>query len=400
MKVGRNDLCPCGSGKKFKKCHLGAPHGFMLPRSTMPQPLAVPTSFLKRAKEQFEKQRNDEEGRIKKFGHVRPIMYAQAFNERTLVSVRGTIYQTPKKSTFTNFLFNHGLFRFGDEWRETQSQLPLAEQHPLFVLHCQANQFASQQPRRPEGHVSVVPNGPLSFCERFYYDLYTVDDNNVLQEELLNRLRDRDQFQGAMHELFVEATCLRAGFSIIREEHEGLKPKNVEFIALHKSTQQHISVEAKSRHRSGVMGRSGAPEAAADTRFGRLINDATAKDPHNPLAIFVDTNLPPERAESFYTPISCNPMIMSKKISRLASLVQSRDGVDPYNLLIFTNHPQHYSLGDAAAPKDHWAAIISNNPRVQVFKANALTDLLKALDLYGNIPTDFPKLLPGSNIPA
>lgn len=23
MKVGRNEPCPCGSGKKFKKCHLG-----------------------------------------------------------------------------------------------------------------------------------------------------------------------------------------------------------------------------------------------------------------------------------------------------------------------------------------------------------------------------------------
>ncbi|OPX36318.1 MAG: hypothetical protein B1H13_14740, partial [Desulfobacteraceae bacterium 4484_190.3] len=23
MKIGRNDPCPCGSGKKFKKCHLG-----------------------------------------------------------------------------------------------------------------------------------------------------------------------------------------------------------------------------------------------------------------------------------------------------------------------------------------------------------------------------------------
>jgi preprotein translocase subunit SecA len=22
-KIGRNDVCPCGSGKKFKKCHLG-----------------------------------------------------------------------------------------------------------------------------------------------------------------------------------------------------------------------------------------------------------------------------------------------------------------------------------------------------------------------------------------
>ncbi|MEE2788728.1 MAG: SEC-C metal-binding domain-containing protein [Myxococcota bacterium] len=23
MKIGRNDLCPCGSGKKYKHCHLG-----------------------------------------------------------------------------------------------------------------------------------------------------------------------------------------------------------------------------------------------------------------------------------------------------------------------------------------------------------------------------------------
>ncbi|NGZ95255.1 MAG: hypothetical protein CV089_03820 [Nitrospira sp. WS110] len=23
MKIGRNDPCPCGSGKKFKKCHIG-----------------------------------------------------------------------------------------------------------------------------------------------------------------------------------------------------------------------------------------------------------------------------------------------------------------------------------------------------------------------------------------
>ena len=23
VKIGRNEPCPCGSGKKFKKCHLG-----------------------------------------------------------------------------------------------------------------------------------------------------------------------------------------------------------------------------------------------------------------------------------------------------------------------------------------------------------------------------------------
>src|ERR1035438_2363261 len=91
MKVGRNDLCPCGSGKKFKKCHLAAPSGGMLPRPRMPRPPALPTSLLKRAKEQFEKQRSDEEGRITKFGHVRPIMYTQGFNDQTLVADRKSV---------------------------------------------------------------------------------------------------------------------------------------------------------------------------------------------------------------------------------------------------------------------------------------------------------------------
>jgi uncharacterized protein YecA (UPF0149 family) len=25
MRVGRNDQCPCGSGRKFKRCHLNGP---------------------------------------------------------------------------------------------------------------------------------------------------------------------------------------------------------------------------------------------------------------------------------------------------------------------------------------------------------------------------------------
>ncbi len=30
MKIGRNDTCPCGSGKKFKKCHLGRERELLL----------------------------------------------------------------------------------------------------------------------------------------------------------------------------------------------------------------------------------------------------------------------------------------------------------------------------------------------------------------------------------
>jgi uncharacterized protein YchJ len=399
MKAGRNDLCPCGSGKKFKKCHLAAQPAMRLPRPPMRRPNPLSAGLLNRAAALIEKQHRDEEARTKTFGQVRPIMFAPAFGEQ-LVSVRNQIFRAPEKSTFTNFLFNHGLFSLGDEWIEAQNQLPLTEQHPLFILHCTAMDFVNQQPRQPEGHVSVVPNGPLSFCERFYYDLYIVDDNNMLDDDLLHRLRNREKFQGAMHELFVEATCLRAGFQIIRENHSGPQPKNVEFLAVHKATQQHIAVEAKSRHRDGVLGIPGPRDHQADTRFGKLINNAAAKEPHNPLAIFVDTNLPPQKAEDFYRPISLDPILLSKKITRLAALVRSPDGVDPYNLLVFTNHPQHYAEGESAARQDRWAAIISPNPRVQVFHESALKDLMKALDLYGNIPTDFPKLLPNSNIPA
>jgi hypothetical protein len=372
----------------------------VIPQLPMTRRRRLPPDLIKRASEEFERQRRNEETRISTFGQIRPIMFAPNFNGGPLISVRNEIYQAPEKSTFTNFLFNHGLYRLGDEWRETQNSLPLAEQHPLFILHCQANDFVNQQPRQPEGHVSVVPNCPLSFCERFYYDLYIVDNNNMVQDDLLHRLRNRDQFQGAMHEMFVEATCLRAGFTIVREEYHGSEPKNVEFIAVHKETQQHIAVEAKSRHRSGVMGRPGAPHPTPDTRFLGLINNASAKDPHNPLAILVDTNLPLDEAETFYRPISLDPVLMSEQITRIAERARSTDGVDPYNLLVFTNHPQHYAEGDGAARQDRWAAIISPNPRVQVFHESALKDLIHALDLYGNIPTDFPKLLPASNIPA
>jgi hypothetical protein len=42
MKTGRNDSCPCGSGKKFKKCCLGKPHrSALIPATADPVPAAA-----------------------------------------------------------------------------------------------------------------------------------------------------------------------------------------------------------------------------------------------------------------------------------------------------------------------------------------------------------------------
>ena len=152
--------------------------------------------------------------------------------------------------------------------------------------------------------------------------------------------------------------------------------RHVEFIAVHKATGQHILVEAKSRHRAGVMGRTGERDEKPDIRFRKLINDAIAKDPNNPLAIFVDTNLPPKKAELFYEPESRTPLRPSKAMATLMEAIRKEHGgVDPYNLLVFSNHPQHYSDGDEVAPGNRWAGIISQKARVPVHHLRALQDL-------------------------
>ena len=59
-------------------------------------------------------------------------------------------------------------------------------------------------------------------------------------------------------------------------------------------------------------------------------------------------------------------------------------GRDPYNLLVFSNHPQHYGEDDRTAPGSQVFGLISTNPRVPVHHPQALLDLIHAANLYGN----------------
>ena len=56
IKVGRNDLCPCGSGKKFKKCHLAMPLVAAGQRPNPPQS-SLPPHFWDKVDEHFLKER-------------------------------------------------------------------------------------------------------------------------------------------------------------------------------------------------------------------------------------------------------------------------------------------------------------------------------------------------------
>jgi uncharacterized protein YchJ len=393
MRVGRNDLCPCGSGKKFKKCHLAEPLIVPILESQNPSRSPLPPHIWARIEERTRLEHLQEQERIGKYGNVRPTVHLPDHQGYRLVVVRNRVYWSKNWKFFTDFLFEYGLLLFGKEWFDQQNAAQPADQHPLFRWRKMAFAFMQRQPQQPDGSFIALPNGAMAACNNFYYDLYIVDDNSLLDDDLMGRLRHRDQFQGAMYELFVEATCLRAGFTIVRENEKDPSRRHVEFMAVHKSTGQHVLVEAKSRHRPGVIGQPGAKQTSPDFRFRKLINAAVEKEPKNPLALFVDTNLPPVRAQRFYTPESMNPITPSKAIAALLERIR-RDyhGVDPYNLLVMSNHPQHYGEDDTVAPGNHFSGYISRQNRVPVYHELALFDLINAANLYGNVPNHFPPL--------
>jgi hypothetical protein len=365
-----------------------------MPLILIPAPSSpdIPPRVWERIDKDVHEHRMKQEARVKEFGHVREPVHVPDYRGYRIVAVRNRIYYSKKWRFFADFLMEYGRLRFGQEWFEAQNATALENQHPIHIWRRQAYEFISRQPRTADGAIVTTPNGPVAACNNFYYDLYTVDDNSLLDETLLSRLKHRGQFQGAMHELFAEATCLRAGFTITRENERDGTRKHVEFMAVHKATGQHVLVEAKSRHRAGVIAQAGERDTSPDMKFRRLINDAVAKDPNNPLALFVDTNLPPERAGQFYEPQSIDPVTPSRAMAALIERVRKDYGdVDPYNLLIFSNHPQYYSEDGRIAAPNRMAAFLSpKKTRVPVFHQQALHDLLTATNLYGNVPNTFP----------
>jgi len=224
----------------------------------------------------------------------------------------------------------------------------------------------------------------------FAYDLYVVSNVNGLDDLLLNRLKITGLFQGARHELFAEAACIRAGFTIEREDEQDGSRRHAEFTTLHKATGQRMSVEAKSRHRPGLLGQPGQPEPhdRIRLRFGELINKAVRKNPPYPLVIFLDTNLPFRAADRLFTPQSGNAP--SRLLNKLLDQVKKEHGgKDPYSMIVFTNHPHQYAAKDEKDPQKHLYSIVSDGTYVP--NVEALSNLHRAVTLYGNIPNKFPE---------
>lgn len=325
-KPSRNELCPCGSGKKFKRCHGGPNVNYeeMISRGAEDAQRKTEIHWIQQQRQQ---------------GLGRPIIGAQTASKR-IVTVGHRLFQGTWP-TFHDFLYSYILDVLGRDWFEAEAQLehnklhPVIQWHERFLLASKAANLAAGETRQ------ALMTGAISAFMTLAYDLYTLEHNNdqtrtpQLRKSLIGRLKCQDQFIGVRYEIRVAAMLLRAGFELEWEDETDRRTRHVEYTATYPRTGKAFGVECKIRNQ----------DAAKQTnqhlgRFAGLVSDALKKaTPHDRL-IFVDLNTQaypyvPGGPHDWRT-IGINTLRKFEAQPKAATL--------PPAVVFITNYPDHHHL--------------------------------------------------------
>jgi hypothetical protein len=317
---------------------------------------------LARLQQQFAESFEKERRRRERYGYVRPII-ATTFKGYRLVAVGSTLHWSGTWKSVPDFLSDYLKTTLGPDWGTAEIQRPFAERHPILQWYdslCRFQQEHSSS-KNADGLYCGVKDGPTAAYFQLAYDLYVLADHLKLQERIVKRLKHPRLFQGARYELAVATHCIRAGFDIEHEDEEDKSKKHPEFIATHKETGQAIAVEAKSRHRGGILGYPGEKQENPRVGVTKIVRSARAKAEVTqlPFVVFVDLNLPPSNGAEIRE---------LGWFQELLREIEKRDeeGPDSCNLVMFTNHPQHYGAEAAPNPGSDRLSVVSLNPRIPV----------------------------------
>jgi|CXWL01.1.fsa_nt_gi hypothetical protein len=368
---GRNEPCWCGSQKKYKKCCL------LRDRET--------GGVIPKVLEQLNANREFGAAWHERHGQG-PIIHTD-FQGMKVVAVGDHIHFNEGWKTFPDFLTYFLKLKLGFEWGNAELKRPEGEQHPLIALCRRAGEFANSLPRGSDGLFVSAPTGPLLAWLSLAYDLYLVSHEGALESRLLKRLRHRDQFQGARYELFVTATFIRAGFSVTLEDESDGTSKHPEFIARHLESGEIVAVEAKSRHRPGVLGRKGNPDTSPRAGIANLLEEALKKSPADkPYIVAIDVNLPAEDRFALELPWVYE---VAEDLSKREAAFSSEK--EPFALLLFTNHGFHFGSDTEPALPTVSLATFAKSPRVPLRYPGLAQVIVDAAEKSLNIPSFFPE---------
>lgn len=378
-KIGRNAPCPCGSGRKYKFC-CGRPRSYNGP----------PVSVIRKAQQAFAAHRHRQERRTETMGAL-SIINSVVIQDQRLVPVGNRIYTVPAKaSPFpVDFYQRFASDSLGPDWFNAELQKGDTDCHPVAMLYKRFIDHQTTLDRGQDGVVSTTRNGPVVAWFLFCWDLFVISHYGLCSPRLLDRLKSPQQFQGARYEITVMALFLRAGFALTLDDESDVGRKHVEFIAQDKISGEQIFVEAKSRHRVGVLGyRIGQlppaeSEAVVTANVSSLLDSALSKGVKDRFVICIDLNMPELDQDIDNSPVT----------KELAATLKDRDdtyGLDA-NTVIFTNYPHHYGVAGEPDPKSSFL-FANSTDRKPAISAQSIEKIRRSLEQYGYFPVTWDEL--------
>jgi hypothetical protein len=357
MKIGRNDPCPCGSGRKYKKC--------CEPRLKT-RPLAA---------------EHDSGGQL--IG--RPFIETE-FQGQRMRAVGSELHRRPLEETDQEFYVYLLVQSLGVEWVKPQLARPASDRHVLgdWLGNWQAARRQASEAQPGQRLYDTAATGTLTALLCIAFDVYSVRHAMKMPESLLKRLRNPDQFQGARYELAIAAVFARAGYEL--EWLSDSDRKLPEFIAHHSESKIEIAVEAKSRHRPGVLGRAGPrpPAEELEPDVARLMRDALKKETGaRPFVVCLDLNLPTQDASTF-------EQRGTELHERVLQPFWGNDETSsaPFSAAFLTNYSWHWDGEDPAGDPMSFVAV-PGKPHIWL-PENERELLSTALFQYGSIPESAP----------
>ena len=231
------------------------------------------------------------------------------------------------------------------------------------------------------------PSGEVMALHAFAYDIYCLQIVNKLPKFLINRLKNKNEFQGARYEVAVAAIIARAGFDITFLDYKIKTKKHCEFIAKNKYSQVKIGVEAKSRRRKGVLHEDGDIDYSAIIKgdVERLFRNACAQKPEGfPYLIFIDLNAKPTPE----IPFSKKPWMSDMKLMLDKRGTPSKSDPDLFNAIAVTNFAYYYAGNTNIAPPGEFLFIMTKYPKDPCEDNMGIKEIYESLQRYSHIPEE------------
>lgn len=389
VKISRNNPCPCGSGKKYKKCHLltgGFPYG--VPKVTKIEP----TLETERIRQELEVQQVERRRKLAQLGVFIDFVIPTHFQGNKVWALGSRLYpRRPSKETFHEFIVYVLKEELGRDWWIKQMQLPEEKQH--FIYRCFMKHYDWQDKNKTSVNKygagwRAVPDGYSRALISLAFDICSLIHAVHLPEIFIKKLRDYVAYQSVRYEIAVAALFARMGYKIkfLDEEFAGQKiqPKHSEFIATNPETAEEIAVEVKSKERDGVLHKEGEFNKEKEFRssVAKLYRHALKqKPPGKPFIMFIDMNLP------------LSPNIHPSNIPWLKAITKMRDNAifatkgkpSPTNAILFTNYSYHYGT-DQETNSGEWLIEKSGNPENLIKSQDFGEKFIAAIHKYGNVP--------------